>query len=201
MKMLSKMTKGTVNVSAPNSTLRLLPMYDRIISNSYAAAGGGQSAVGGVADITIDLGTLIAIPLVLGRDMTPNLIAISRSNTTSGSIRLGIYGSDANDNPSTRLFAGEVAMSTTTGIKSVVVSGVTLYARTLYWLAFLASVNVTFKCIAGGRYMGTSWTGSSWLDFQTASKAQTYASGLPDPFGTYDALWLAAYPFIGVRQP
>ena len=94
---------------------------------------------GALGAMSPTLGMLYLAPMTILENVTIDQLAINVSTAGTGaSMLLGIYTSDANNEPTTLLFGSSNLSADTTGIKTTA-ANITLTAGAVVWTAFLAT--------------------------------------------------------------
>lgn len=105
-----------------------------LTSGRYISQAINASALSTIAQAA---NRLEYFPFIPTRNLTINELAVEVSTLLAGGRgRLGIYNSDANGNPSTKLVEGAAVFTTdAVGVKTLVIPNTVLQAGTVYWLA------------------------------------------------------------------
>jgi hypothetical protein len=128
-------------------------------------------------------GRLDFVPLIPDRDITINQLEARVTTLLAASLfKLGLYASDVNGLPSTRLEAsGDLSGAALAVLQYALPANRLLTAGTIYWLAIHHSATPTLQAIAVGAlpelFTLTGGTAPLTLLRQTV----TFASGMPNP--------------------
>lgn len=113
---------------------------------SVMVAGSGS-------DYTMSANYIYYYPLLIGnKSRTLNGFAINSSNSTSGTVRFGLYADNGNTPGSLIYDAGALTWSSGTGLKELACgTPQTLNPKTLYWIALVSNGNINCYGAAPGR--------------------------------------------------
>lgn len=120
-------------------------------------------------------------PFIPAKNLTINELAIEVSTLLAGGQgRLGIYNSNANGNPSTKLVEGAAVFTTdATGVKTLAISNTVLKAGTVYWLAVLSSGTFTLRGVPVAALQSLGHTATANAVYTILRATSTFANGLP----------------------
>lgn len=152
----------------------ILPFTTGInISSAYLCS---PSAV-----LALNINTLYATPFLPSYDATYNSLSIFvTTGVASSSCQILIY-SDLNGSPNNLLFQSAIIDCSTTGKKTVSVSG-TFSAGTAYWLCIWSSANaISIRCIVTQALSSIRLSTNTPLMY--LRRSVTYSTTAPNPFG------------------
>jgi len=120
------------------------------------------------------------LPFVPAKDITVDRLDVEVSTLIAASqARLAIF-SNNNGVPGAILRDGASVLDcATTGLKSAVITPVTLIAGTVYWLAILSSSTQTYRGVAVGGLMPMLVNTTLNTTYVHKRQTQTFASGMP----------------------